>query len=480
MFAPSTEVLAGTDVDAPAPESEAKPPDQQSADDHGIERRPTASAEGDDRPLRLLHVHSGNLYGGVERLLETLLAHGNDLGEGTPGLRQDFALCFQGRLSERLRKRGAEVVDLGPVRRLAPWSGMRARRRLAAALRAATAAGDPYDVVLFHGFWSLGLLGGGAKAREKTSGGTPRALWLHEDPDASHWTYRRALGVGGDGVIFNSDFVHDRPASRALLEGLHVPGERGVVLRCPVTPPSPVTADRRAEARASLGVCDQETLIFIAARFVPWKGHALLMDALSLLAADSTIAERPWSCAIAGDAQLPAEKRRVAKLKTQAERLGIADRLRWLGHRDDMPEMMAAADVYCQPNTGPEPFGLVFVEALYAGCPVVTTATGGGREILKQRRAAGTGSGANRERGESAGLLTGIDATAVAKALRTLIVDPARRRRLGDLGPARAAALSDPTARLAQLDAFCRDLSGRSAPVSHHRPAAPQATRTAA
>ena len=43
---------------------------------------------------------------------------------------------------------------------------------------------------------------------------------------------------------------------------------------------------------------------------------------------------------------------------------------------------MHAADIHCQPNTAPEPFGLVFVEALYAGLPVVTTALGGALEIL--------------------------------------------------------------------------------------------------
>ena len=56
--------------------------------------------------------------------------------------------------------------------------------------------------------------------------------------------------------------------------------------------------------------------------------------------------------------------------------------MRWLGQRRDVPELLAAADIYCQPNVGAEPFGIVFVEALYTGLPVVTTALGGALEII--------------------------------------------------------------------------------------------------
>ena len=47
-----------------------------------------------------------------------------------------------------------------------------------------------------------------------------------------------------------------------------------------------------------------------------------------------------------------------------------------------MTRLLAAADVFCQPNSGPEPFGIVFVEALYAGLPVIATAIGGAQEIV--------------------------------------------------------------------------------------------------
>jgi glycosyltransferase involved in cell wall biosynthesis len=76
------------------------------------------------------------------------------------------------------------------------------------------------------------------------------------------------------------------------------------------------------------------------------------------------------------------------------------------------PTLLVAADIHCQPNTGPEPFGIAFVEALYAGLPVVTTAIGGGLEIVD----------------ESCGkLVAPDDANALSKVLRSLITNPGER-----------------------------------------------------
>ena len=101
----------------------------------------------------------------------------------------------------------------------------------------------------------------------------------------------------------------------------------------------------------------------------------------------------------------------MAELRTAANRAGIADRVRFLGQRADVPRLMAAADVFCQPNIGPEPFGIVFVEALYAGLPVVTSGFGGAAEIVDQ----------------TCGVLTTPgDPEAVAAALRELDPGPVK------------------------------------------------------
>ena len=56
---------------------------------------------------------------------------------------------------------------------------------------------------------------------------------------------------------------------------------------------------------------------------------------------------------------------------------GLTVRVVFTGHRTDVASVLAAADVYCHTNTGPEPFGLAIVEALHAGLPVLASRLGG-------------------------------------------------------------------------------------------------------
>src|SRR4029077_9761733 len=89
-----------------------------------------------------------------------------------------------------------------------------------------------------------------------------------------------------------------------------------------------------------------------------------------------------WQCWFVGGAQQASERRYLEEIKRTALRLGIAERVRFLGQRSDVQGLMAAADIYCQPNTSPDSFGITFVEALLNQLPVVTTAMGGALEIV--------------------------------------------------------------------------------------------------
>jgi glycosyltransferase involved in cell wall biosynthesis len=123
-------------------------------------------------------------------------------------------------------------------------------------------------------------------------------------------------------------------------------------------------------------------------------------------------------------------------LQRQASASGIADRVRFVGHRDDVRDVMDAADVFCQPNASPEPFGIVLVEALAAGLPVVAAASGGAREVVD---------------GSCGELVPPGDAGALARVLRSLVTNAVLRRQLGGHGPARAAALCDPARQLGEV-----------------------------
>ncbi len=112
---------------------------------------------------------------------------------------------------------------------------------------------------------------------------------------------------------------------------------------------------------------------------------------------------------------------------------GSTLRVRFLGGRSDVPRLLAAADVFCQPNRESEGFSLAFMEACAAGLPLVTSALGGALEILSEDNGFPTAVG---------------DVAAVAKALRILISEPEVRHRLGNAGRRRVEEQCDPARQL--------------------------------
>lgn len=363
--------------------------------------------------MKVLHVYSGNLYGGVERFLATLARE----RAAAPEMEPAFALCFEGALARELRESGVPVEILGATRASRPWTVFAA----AAALRRRIDRDRP-DVALFHSAWPLALLGGAAPP--------PRALFLH-NPVSPHWTTALARRRRPGLVLCNSDFV------AATARG---PFAGAWVRTCPLTvtpPPLPANFDRAA-LRRSLGVQDPaEVVVLLAARVERCKGHPLLLAALARLGAGT-----PWRCWIAGGPQRPSEHAYLRELQALACAPGLSGRVHFLGQRGDVPQLMAAADILCQPNESPDSFGLAFVEAMYSGLPVVTTALGGALEVVPP----------------SAGLLVPPDAAALAGALASLIASAERRAELGAAGARHALAFA-PARRLpglaAELAAFC-------------------------
>ena len=83
-----------------------------------------------------------------------------------------------------------------------------------------------------------------------------------------------------------------------------------------------------------------------------------------------------WSAPNKGRARFRRE------LIARAEVLGIADRLRLVGHCDDMPAALMLADVVANPSIEPEPFGRTVIEAQAMGRPVVVSDAGGTAETV--------------------------------------------------------------------------------------------------
>jgi glycosyltransferase involved in cell wall biosynthesis len=359
--------------------------------------------------LTALHLCAGNLYGGIERIVAECAA-GRDL---TPSLRHRVVTCFDGRLAAELDASGAPCPRLGEVRVSRPLSVMRARRRLADLLTT-----NRPQAAICHSPWTFGLA---APVLRRL--GVPSVIWVHDRLSGRTWSERWAALTRPDAAIANSHFTSESV-------GFVFPRLTPSVLYAPVPASPPLSAAARAALRTSLGVEDDRTcVVLLASRLERWKGHRELITAIAGVPGG-------WRMWIAGGAQKPGELEYEQELRSLCVVNGIANRVRFLGDRRDVGALMRAADVHCQPNNAPEPFGLAFVEALYASLPVVTTAMGGALEILTT---------------DCGVLVPPGDIEALRVALQRLIGEPDTRRTLGRGGPARAAELCQPERQLRTL-----------------------------
>lgn len=364
--------------------------------------------------MRVLHVSAGNLFGGIESMLLAFA----EVAREQAGLQHSFALCFDERLATELRALGQPVHLLGPVRMSRPVSAHTARRRLRVLLD------EGFDVVICHAPWSQAIFGSVIRRR-----GVPLAFWAHDRLTGRHWTERLAALVPPDLVICNSAFTETTRASvyPTVRSAVVHPAARFVM-----------PSRERRFVRMSLDTPPDAVVILQASRCEPWKGHRQLIDALS------TMRDVPrWMWWVAGGAQRPHEQAYLAELRDSAARAGLEDRVRWLGHRADVPTLMAAADLYCQANVEPEPFGLAFVEALAAGTPVVSVRQGGVCEIVD----------------ETCGVLVPPgDVTALGRALAQLVSSADARHVLAAGAPARARRISHPLSQSHRLQAVLASL----------------------
>ena len=365
--------------------------------------------------LRVLHLHSGNMMGGIESMLITLA----ECMHLCPDLEQSFALTFDSTFAAKLRAAKATVHLLPQVRLRHLPSIYQSRRQLRMLLRE-----FDFDVVISHSPW-IQLIFGDVVRNARI----PLVFWMHGAFDG-HWLQKLASFHRPDFAICNSIYT------RSTLDRCY-PNVPRKIIRYPVS--LAVSKTDRQEIRSALGIKPEEVVVFTAARMEPWKGHHNLLRAAGKLTVST-----PWRVLIAGAPNTPAETAYFESLKREATSLGVADRVEFLGFRTDVPALMAACDIHCQPNDLPEPFGIVFVEALQAGVPIVTFAMGGAQEILDSN------TGLLVERGN-------IDA--LAHALSRLIEDRTVRSQLGSAGPARAYALCDPGHQMRMLTDTLRSVA---------------------
>jgi len=194
---------------------------------------------------------------------------------------------------------------------------------------------------------------------------------------------------------------------RILTSRLHLPARRVRVI--PNGCSSEEIAARADEGRkAAHRSASGNPRVFMPARISTSKDHATALRAIRLLRSEG----RDVDLWLAGGAF---REVRQARLESLTDELGIRDLVQILGVRDDVPELLGASDIVVHP-TKSEGFGMVMVEAMAAGVPVIATDIPVCREVLD---------------GGRCGLLVPLgDFVALAAAIRRVLYDELLRARL--------------------------------------------------
>jgi L-malate glycosyltransferase len=239
---------------------------------------------------------------------------------------------------------------------------------------------------------------------------------------------RAVLGVvarRADCVVANSAYVarqFDGLSLRRPVRVIHNPVDLGKF--------DPERADRGA-VRHELELGEDTVTLAVIAQLTPWKGQDDAIRALAVLRAGG----RDVALLLAGSAKFAGagtqfdNRAYEGELHSLAAELGVADRVRFLGERADVPNVLAATDVLLLPSWR-EAFGRIAIEAMAMGVPVLATETGGPAEIVRP--------------GVDGLLLPARRPEDWARGLEPLADSVEERRRMGRAGRERAVDFSVP------------------------------------
>jgi len=311
-----------------------------------------------ERPVTILQVLPKLDTGGAERVVIEIADAVQRSG--------NIALiaCEGGTLSHVAQRTGAEIVPL-PLHTKSPLSMRRNARRLESLIRTR-------KVSLVHAHsrapaWSAFW----ATQRCKI----PFVTTYHGAYSEAGLVKHRynAVMASGDRVIAVSHFIADliRARYRTPEERLRtIPGGVDITK----FDPAAIMGDRVTRLAREWRLDMGEPTILMPGRLTSWKGQRVLISALARLRHRDAIA------VFAGDDQ--GRDNYAQALITLAQSLGVADRIRLVGHNEDMPAAMMLADAVVNASTDPEAFGRTIIEAQAMGRVVIATDHGGARETI--------------------------------------------------------------------------------------------------
>lgn len=219
--------------------------------------------------------------------------------------------------------------------------------------------------------------------------------------------FQRCLGPGTAALVGITDSV-----TRFGVEEYRVPPERSYTVPhgIDLSPMFRAAAAQGRRVRRELGTPPEQPLLAVIGRVNTDKGQDQLLRTMPKILAESPEAEL-W---VVGEGPDRAE------FEALAGELGVDRSVKFLGQRSDIPAVLAAVDFTVMPSMWQEGFGLVALESLAAGKPVVAFRSGGVATVVQH---------------EHTGLLVDQgDLDGLADAVLRLLEDPDQRRRLGEQG----------------------------------------------
>jgi glycosyltransferase involved in cell wall biosynthesis len=396
--------------------------------------------------MRVLYVsHTAEISGGERSLLGLL--------EALPASVQPHLAAPAGPLQHAVQALGVPVTRITGTAgslRLHPLHTPRALAEIElAAVQVRRAAQRAQAAIVHANSIRAGLELGLAPAPRTGQGKRPaRIVHVRDCLPAGVLTSAtmRLIGATASTVVANSHYTARSVRAAA-------PGARVEVVYNAVDLArfDPARIDRTAARAAVDGLGERQLLLGVVAQLSPWKGQGTAIEALARLRAEGIDAR----LLLIGSAKFVARSTRydneayLRRLQALAASAGVADRVSFLGEREDVPELIRALDILLLPSWE-EPFGRALIEAMALEVPVIATSVGGPAEILDDGRE---------------GLLRPPrDAPAWTQAIAALAGDAEARARMGRAGHERveqrftlaghvAAMLAVYDAALARLEA---------------------------
>lgn len=344
--------------------------------------------------IRVLHVVETLDVGGAEAVVASIV------NNASPGIRADICcLMRSGPIAARIRP-GVEIIEMGKAMRGNDYA---LPFRLARVLRS-----RKIDIVQSHEWGTLletvvAALLSGTTMIHMAHGPT-----VHY-PQEDRWRVlkriiRRKLEWIASAKLHCAVAVSG-VVRRELVEEVGIPARKVVLIHNGIDV-SPVPVSNLTAKRHQAGLLADDLVLVTVGRLAEIKNYQMLLEAIAI-----AIREAPTlKLIMVGDGP------ERAKLEATAARLGLSERVRFLGERADVPDWLALGDVFVLPSHY-EGISIALLEAMAAGLPAIVTRVGGNPEVVIDR--------------ENGWLVDSGDTEGLARALVVSFREPALRNALG-------------------------------------------------